>query len=125
MSTGEPTCSPKNPGGHADDGHPLRADLDALAEHRRIACEPARPETVADHRDRAIRPAACRLRIVRGRQHPAVDRADAEQLEVGARGVLAAHALGHAIDRHLEQALVEGGDPREEAVVIADAFEAG
>ena len=51
----------------ADDGHPLRADLNALPEHRRIPCEAARPEAVADDGDRAVWTAAARLGIVRGR----------------------------------------------------------
>ena len=108
----------------ADDGHPLRADLNALPEHRRIPSEAARPEAVADDGDGAVRTAAARLGIVRGREQSSVGRANAEHVEVGAGGVLAAHPLRHAVDRHLEQPLVERRDTREEAVVIAEPLEA-
>ena len=108
----------------ADDGHPLRADLDALPEHRRIPSEASRPEAVADHGDGAARAAAARLGIIRGREQSAVGRANAEHVEVGAGGVLAAHPLRHAVDRHLEHPRVERRDTREEAVVIAEHLEA-
>ena len=69
--------------------------------------------------------AAARLGIVGGRQQSSVGRANAEQVEVGAGGVLTAHPLRHAVDRHLEQPLVERRDTREEPVVIAEPLEAG
>ena len=54
-----------------------------------------------------------------------MDRANAEQVEVGAGGVLAAHPLRHAVDRHLEPPFAERRDTREEPVVIAEPLEAG
>ena len=108
----------------ADDRHPLGADLNVLPEHRRIPGEPARPERVADDRDRAVRTTASRLGIVSGCEQAPVDRAHAEQIEVGPGGILAAHPLRHAVDRHLELALGKGGDTGQEAVVIAQALEA-
>ena len=108
----------------ADDRHPLGADLNVLSEHRRIPGEPARPESVADDRDRAVRTTASRLGIVGGCEQAPVDRAHAEQVEVGPGGILPAHPLRHPVDRHLELALGKGGDTGKEAVVIAKALEA-
>ena len=51
--------------------------------------------------------------------------ANTKQVEVGAGGVLAAHALRHPVDRHLEHPLVECRDPGEEPVVIPEQLEAG
>ena len=108
-----------------DDRHPLRADLNGLPEHCRIPAEAARPEAVADDGDRAVWTAPARLGIVGGRQQSSVGGANTEQVEVGAGGVLTAHPLRHAVDRHLEQPFVERRDTREEPVVIAEPLEAG
>ena len=108
-----------------DDRHPLRADLNVLPEHCRISCEAARPEVVADDGHRAVRTATARHGIVRGRQQPSVGGANTKQVEVGAGGVLAAHALRHPVDRHLEHPLAECRDPREEPVVIPKQLETG
>ena len=86
-----------------DDRHPARADLDALAEHRRIPSEAACPIGIADDRHRAVRTAEARLGIVRGRQHSSASCMNTEQVEVGAGRVLTAHLLRHPVDRHLDR----------------------
>jgi hypothetical protein len=103
----------------ADDRYPLRLDLNGLPEDGRISGKSARPEGVADDSDRAVRPTASRLGIVGGCEHPPVDRAHAEQVEVGPGGILPAHALRRPVNRYLELACIEGGDTGKEAVVIA------
>ena len=108
-----------------DDRHPLRADLNALPEYCRIPSEAARPEAVADDGHRAVWTATARLGIVGGRQQSSVGRANTEQIEVGAGGVLTAHPLRHPVDRHLERPFGERRDTREEPVVIAEPLEAG
>ena len=88
-----------------DDRHENVVHADDLADDLGIGREPARPERVADHRDRRGR----RL-IVSGRERPAEQRRDAEYLKVVARTERGRREIGVAVDDDVHRAHRRGSD---------------
>ena len=99
---------------HADDGEGLSVEDDRAADGIRGSAKAPRPERMRQHHGR--RRAG---QVVRRPEQPAGGRLDADDLEIVAADHLAEYMFVLGIDPESERLHLEGGEPRERGIAVA------